>query len=70
MNQLKTANDNWGLLDKPVYTAEDLIKLFGSRTTLWRLQKMGFLRKLPGKTSIHVPLTEVIHYLESTGDES
>ena len=70
VKRLKTPNDEWSLLDKPVYAVEDLVKLFGSRTTLWRLQKKGFLRKLPGKASIHVPRTEVIRYLESSSNDA
>jgi len=68
MRSTEKLTNDWGLLDKPVYTVQDLVSLFGSRTTIWRLQKAGFLRKLPGKTSIHVPRTEVIRYLESAGE--
>ena len=66
MFSAETSNNNWGFLDKPVYTVEDLMEITkSSRKTIWRIQKLGFLRKLPGKTSVHVPRMEVVRYLES-----
>ncbi len=60
--------DQWEMLSKPVYGIIELMEMFGSRTKIWRLQKQGFLKNLPGQTRIQVPRTEVIRYLESAGE--
>ncbi|MFL3659597.1 MAG: hypothetical protein ACJ07L_16290 [Opitutales bacterium] len=57
----------WCLPDKPIFNVNDLTDLFGSRTSVWRIQKLGFLRKLPGTNLVQVPRSEVIRYLGSVG---
>tara|TARA_B000000557_G_scaffold259908_1_gene256479 strand:+ start:1143 stop:1448 length:306 start_codon:yes stop_codon:yes gene_type:complete len=58
--------DNHPYLDRPLYNTKDLMEFFGmSRASLWRIQKTGFLERLPiGKVN-RVPRAEVVRYLES-----
>jgi hypothetical protein len=57
--------NDWRVLDKPVYGPKDLEGMFGSRAKIWRIQKQGFLKKLPGQHALLVSRSEVIRYLES-----
>ena len=63
-------NNVWPMLEKAVYNMGELESILDvSRTTIWRVQKQGFLKKLPGFVTARIPRTEVIRYLESAGDE-
>ena len=70
MIQQDATAEKWAILTKPVYNLDDLENIFGChRATIWRVQKRGFLRKLPGFHATRVPRQEVIRFLEAEAKE-
>ena len=58
-------------LTKTVYGINEIEKILGvKRTKIWRIQKAGFLRKLPVGRGNRVPRAELIRYLQSAASVS
>ena len=64
-------NNIYSDLTKTVYGINEIEKILGvKRTKIWRIQKAGFLRKLPVGRGNRVPRAELIRYLRSAASES
>ena len=64
-------NAEYPELTKTVYGLNEIEKILGvKRTKIWRIQKAGFLRKLPVGRGNRVPRAELIRYLQSAASES
>ena len=61
-------NAEYPELTKTVYGLNEIEKILGvKRTKVWRIQKAGFLKKLPVGRGNRVPRAELIRYLKSAG---
>ena len=71
-NNMKTYEQTaYSELTKTVYGINEIEKILGvKRTKIWRIQKAGFLRKLPVGRGNRVPRAELIRYLQSAASES
>ncbi|MBK1880201.1 helix-turn-helix domain-containing protein [Pelagicoccus mobilis] len=59
--------NSWSMLDQPVYNAAEVCKILRiSRTSLWRITKSGYLRKLQAQGQALFPRSELIRYLEAS----
>jgi len=64
-------NAEYPELTKAVYGLNEIEKILGvKRTKIWRIQKAGFLRKLPVGRGNRVPRAELIRYLQSAASVS